>query len=159
MTFSRAANILCDSLDVRDRGGVIFFDTTSRLRTRHDSSGRPSQRPAEILAYATSEPELGKGDQVVTRNLPCFSAVDEGLLGNLLSRHRHGKLWTFDPDGSLSSSEEEYQSPQQFIKKAEKHKRIRLNDSQVEASLLQKYFPGVRQLLFSGLWDAGSSRW
>lgn len=153
-TFTRAANILCESLDLRDRGGVVYFDTTSRLRTdKLDSSERKSQRPAETVSYSTPEVDLGMGNQV--RELKSFNPVDENLLHSLLTRYPRGKIWSFDQDGSLSSSEEEPLSPRVFSKA----EGTRANRKQVEALLLQKHFPGVRQLIFSGLWDAGSSRW
>lgn len=153
MTFVRAANILYESLDVRGRGGVVFFDTTSRHRTENsDFHERKSQRPAEIISYCTPE----SGNQ--PPETKSFNPVDENLLHSLLARYPRGKLWSFDQDGSLSSSEEEALSPRERTK-SEGSRQIRANRKQIEAMLLQKHFPGVRQLIFSGLWDASSSRW
>ncbi len=163
MTFGRAANILCESLDVRDRGGVVFFDTTSRLRTIHDSTERQPQRPAEVLGHSTSdstsEAGVGLGDQSKMDNTQAFSPVDESLLNSMLACYRRGKMWTFDQDGNLSSSEEDTFSPLLPAKSSESSKQSHIRRKQVEVSLLQKHFPGVRQILFSGFWDAGSSRW
>lgn len=159
MTFARAANILCESLDVRDRGGVVFFDTTSRLRTVHDSSKIQSQRTAEVLSYSTCEAEMALGDQPTLNNVQSFSPVDEILLSGLLSHYHRGKMWAFDEDGNLSSSEEDTLSSTLTTLTSENRKQNRINRDQAEVSLLQKHFPGVRQIMFSGLWDAGSSRW
>ena len=159
MTFARAANILCDSLDVRERGGVVFFDTTSRLRTVSDSSEQSSQRLAEVLSFATSETDPGLGDRSTVNNLQSFSPVDESLLSSLLARYRRGKLWSFDYDGNLSSSEEDTFSPSLSTKSSESSNQRRISSKGMEATLLQKHFPGARQILFSGLWDAASSRW
>ena len=156
MTFSRAANILCESLDVRGTGGVVYFDATSRHRTDNsDSSDRKSQRPAEVVSYSTSERDISSGTQLLETK--AFKAVDENLLHNLLARYPRGKLWSFDQDGSLSSSEEEPFSPIERTKKEDSGHS--LQRKQLEAMLLQHHFPGVRQLIFSGLWDASSSRW
>lgn len=159
MTFARAANLLCESLDVREQGGVVFFDTTSRLR-RDDSHGneRKSQRPAGIVSYSTCEAELGMGDQAKSTNIKSFTPLDENLIHSLLVRYPRGKMWAFDRDGDLSSSEEDSLSPKDS-KNSDNSRQSRANRKHIEAMLLQRHFPGVRQLLFAGLWDAGSSRW
>lgn len=157
MTFARAAEILCESLDVRERGGVVYFDATSRRRTENsDSNERKSQRPADIISYCASEPDTGLGSQ--SPETKSFNPVDENLLHSLLARYPRGKLWSFNQDGSLSSSEEEPLSPRERIT-SEGGRQTRASRKQIEAMLLQKHFPGVRQLIFSGLWDASSSRW
>ena len=157
MTFARAANILCDSLDVRKSGGVVYFDATTRHRTENDDThGRKFQRPAEILSYSTPDSDLGSRNQ--SPDTKYFKPVDENLMHGLLARNPRGMLWSFDQDGSLSSSEEEPLSPSVGTN-PEGGRQTRANRKQVEAMLLQKYFPGVRQLIFSGLWDASSSRW
>lgn len=157
MTFARAADILCDSLDVRERGGVVYFDATSRRRTEVGDSHEPySQRPVEVVSYSASESDPGPGAQ--SPETKSFSPVNENLLHSLLARYPRGKLWSFDQDGSLSSSEEEPLSPRERTT-SEGSRQIRSNRKQIEAMLLQKHFPGVRQLIFSGLWDASSSRW
>lgn len=159
MTFARAANLLCESLDLREHGGVVFFDTTSRLRTDNlNPNKRRSQRPAEIVSYSTSEAELGLGDQSKTTNITSFTPLNEELIQRLLVRYPRGKMWRFDQDGNLSSSEEDSLSPRDY-KHSESGRQSRANRKQVEAMLLQRHFPGVRHLLFAGLWDAGSSRW
>ena len=154
-TFARAASILCESLDVRERGGVVFFDATSRHRKdNNDSHERTPQKPADIVSYATAESELGLGNQ--SSEVKSFKAVDETMLHSLLARYARGKLWSFDQDGSLSSSEEEALSPR--VRTKSEGRQIGANRKQVEGMMLQKHFPGVRQLIFSGLWDASSSR-
>ncbi|CAD6578204.1 MAG: hypothetical protein ASARMPRED_008641 [Alectoria sarmentosa] len=158
MTFARAANILSESLDIRERGGVVYFDATSRHRTSENSGSheRKSQRLADIVSYSTPESDLSLGNQPPEKK--AFNPVDESLLHSLLAWYPRGKLWSFDQDGSFSSSEEEPLSPKERTK-SESSRQTRANRKQIEALLLQKYFPGVRQLIFSGLWDASSSRW
>ncbi len=158
IAFARAANILCDSLDVRDKGGVVFYDTTTRLQRSvdaskpDDSTEHTSQRPAAIVSFSTSEESLGMGDQCEKVN--SFKPIDEQLLYSLLVKYPRGKLWSFDENGSLSSSEEDILSPH-LRSESEARRHSKATKKQVEALLLQKSFPGVRQLIFSGLWDAG----
>ena len=157
-TFARAANIFRETLDLRDRGGVVYFDATSRHRAEiSDSHGRKSQRLAEIVSYSTPESDLGLGNQS-PEETKSFKAVDENLLHSLLARYPRGKIWSFDQEGSLSSSEEEPLSPREWTR-TEGSTQTRANRKQIEAMLLQEIFPGVRQLIFSGQWDASSSRW
>ncbi len=157
MTFARAANILCECLDVRERGGVVYFDATSRHRAENsDSHERVSSKPAEVISYSTPELDLGIGNRPIETK--SFRPVDENLLHTLLARYPRGKLWSYDQDGSLSSSEEEPLSPKEQTK-SEGSGQMRANRRQIEAMRLQNHFPGVRQLIFSGLWDASSSRW
>ena len=160
MTFARAANILCDSLDLRGRGGVVFFDATSRLRESfsslpgNDGTERKPQRPAEIVSFSTSEEASGLGEQV--EKVKSFNPMDENLLHSLLARYSRGKMWSYDQDGCLSSSEEEKDilSPPERSE-SEPRRQSRAARKHLEAELLQKHFPGVRQLMLTGLWDAG----
>ena len=158
MTFERAANILCESLDVREKGGVVFYDTTSRLRQATDTASpdnaaeHKAQRPATIVSFSTSEDPFGKVYK--SDGIKSFNPIDENLLHSLLAKYRRGKLWSFDEDGCLSSSEEDIVSPRARTE-SEARRQSRAFRKQTEAVLLQKHFPGVRQLVFSGLWDAG----
>ena len=157
MTFTRAANILRESLDVGERGGVIYYDATSRHRTEiSDSHENKSQRPAEIISYSTPESDAGLDNQPL--EIKSFKPLNENLLHSLLARYPRGKLWSFDQDGNLSSSEEEALSPKE-LNNSEGSGSIQVNRKHLEAMLLQTHFPGVSQLIFSGLWDASSSRW
>ena len=160
MTFARAANILCESVDVRDNGGVVFFDATSRVRNQDNagSDDKDSQRIAEVLSYSTSEVAFGTSDRARLSGEKAFMPMEEKVLHNLLSQYPRGKMWTFDPDGNASTSEGEWDLDQNQ-RQSQISKHNRLNRSKVEALEIQKYFPGACQLLFSGLWDAGSNRW
>ena len=75
---------------------------------RRDSFGgrlEKVQKLAEIISFSTSEetlylPNLGQ-------RLNSFSQLGEDSLQYLLHKYPRGKLWSFDEDGSFSSSEEE----------------------------------------------------
>ena len=156
-TCARAATLLRESLDLDGpsrRGGVVFFDTTSRSQEQgHTSMGsiieqgnetKPTSKPADIICQSAAEGS--------------FSPLDEDLLLDFLRRYPRGKLWNFDVDGSLSSSEDDPVSPNER-RSSEKIGENRSKRRHMEARILQHHFPRVKQLLFAGLWDAAASRW
>lgn len=150
-TFARAANLLRESLNLNESGGIAFLDTTIGYRGREDEdsgsttesdelsageehgsvtsksfsnqeSGRgrspfrgrafsgtrsasAGQAPAGILGFST--PELNMGTSDTAENTKTFTPLGERALQHFLQRYPRGKLWSFDEDGSLSSSEEE----------------------------------------------------
>ncbi|KAL9126797.1 MAG: hypothetical protein Q9217_004210 [Psora testacea] len=165
-TLARASNLLYDSLDLHGRGGIVFFDTTSRRR--HDTNASSSKyscmspmdvnvaRPAVVMSSATTD--VHSRAPTEPKDTGAFSPLDETLLQSFLHRYPRGKLWSFDGDGALSSSDEDGYSPGER-RGPSKPEQSRTKRKQVEAATLQRHFPNVRQLLFYGLWDAGSSRW
>ncbi|MCJ1400913.1 hypothetical protein MMC11_004124 [Xylographa trunciseda] len=190
VTFSRAANLLRESLDLR-HGGVVFLDTVEGFSagdeeasagsssstedsTQDDvekspSKGRKSLGYSKTTFRSSTKPDndpqkagvLGKSadsslDPTKVESAPAYTPLSEKELQQLIKRHPRGKLWSFDEEGSLSSSEEEMR-PQLSGKASEKASQ-RKHRRKVEARVLQSCFPQVRQLLFVPLWDAGSAR-
>ncbi len=197
-TFVRAANLLRESLDLRDRGGVVFLDTAIGFRSRedrysnestassenqirqelerNDSSGlndsakmvykygsfgggleeRRHPRSADVISLSTSEGALSPATKMTS--IDSFSPLNEDLLQSFLHRYPRGRLWSFDEDGSLSSSEEDSTSPGDQ-RKPSGSKPTHSKRKRLEADLLRKHFPNVRQLLFAPLWDASAARW
>ncbi len=121
-----------------------------------------SKKPVEVLGFSTPDVSSIHGD-----TLPCpqsFKPFEEKALHTLLQRYPRGKLWTFDSDGAVSSSsEEELYKPRQndpVQRSRDLHRRkARSARNKSDAKFLSRHFPGVRQLLFVPLWDAGRSRW
>ena len=107
------------------------FSTTSRR-----SAG---QAHAEILGFSTPEFIMGTDD--TPERIKTFSPLGERALQNFLQRYPRGKLWSFDEDGSLSSSEEEILSPK-IGKSSSATKPRRTGKKLAEARALQKHFPG-----------------
>ena len=106
-------------------------------------------KTAEILGFSTASASSIHGDRLP--GAESFSALDEKALHTLLRRYPRGKLWSFDSDGAMSSSSEE-----ESLRFDRKLKSAR---NKSDANFLLRRFPGVRQLLFIPLWDAGRSRW
>lgn len=122
-----------------------------------------SKKTAEVLGFSTAEASSMHGD-----SLPggaSFSPFAEKALHVLLKRYPRGKLWTFDSDGAVSSSSEEEiprlpaKGSTQRSKDLVRRLKLRSAKTKSDARFLSKHFPGVRQLLFVPLWDAGRSRW
>ena len=179
-TFARAANLLRESLSLHgSKDGVVFFDTavgygnedddsTAILELPEDAyngdgpagsipqalaSPDDTKRSADVLAFSSKERPLNYSDRLNDEDT--FSPVSEILLKALVKQYPRGKLWSFDEDGSLSSSEDELFEGQPRPKVEPSRSNRKLN----EDSLIQKHFPDVRQLLFTPLWDSGLSRW
>lgn len=119
-------------------------------------------KTVEILGFSTPEASSINGDSLPGTS--SFSPFGEKALHTLLKRYPRGKLWTFDSDGAISSSSEEetYRKPgrpQIDRKKEYCRRKARSTKTKADSRFLFKHFPGVRQLLFVPLWDAGRSRW
>lgn len=132
-------------------GGCIF----SRSMTSDN------KKNAEILGFSTAEASSMHHDPLP--GPASFSPFGEKALATLLKRYPRGKLWTFDSDGAVSSSSEEDRNrlAKQTHRNDKSLRRRKLHSSKArsDAKYLARHFPGVRQLLFVPLWDAGRSRW
>ncbi|OBT74551.1 hypothetical protein VF21_07570 [Pseudogymnoascus sp. 05NY08] len=116
---------------------------------------------AEILGFSTASASSIHGDTLP--GAESFSAFDEKALHTILQRYPRGKIWSFDSDGPMSSSEEESLRPdaESLIQRSEntQGRKSKSARNKSDANFLSRHFPGVRQLLFVPLWDAGHSRW
>lgn len=121
-----------------------------------------SKKFVEVLGFSTAHASSIHGDEYPGPH--SFVPFPEKALHTLLSKYPRGKLWTFDSDGSVSSSSEEEvfeifkKDPAQHAMDVQKRKK-RSARARSDAKFLLRHFPGVRQLLFVPLWDAGRSRW
>jgi len=129
---------------------------------RFSRTTRESGKTVEILGFSTAD-----ASSIHEDSLPgpqAFTPFEEKALHTLLRRYPRGKLWTFDLDGAVSSSSEDEtytrlpRGPNQRIRD-DRRRKVRNQKTKSDAKFLAKHFPGVRQLLFVPLWDAGRSRW
>ncbi|KAG9244362.1 histidine kinase-group I protein [Calycina marina] len=120
-----------------------------------------SRRPVEILGFSTAQASSIHGNEYP--GSLAFVPFDEKSLHTLLCRYPRGKLWTFNSDGAMSSSSEDISSTGKKETSQIKNKKLmrkkRTARTKSDAKFLAKHFPGVRQLLFVPLWDAGRIRW
>lgn len=121
-----------------------------------------SKKAVDVLGFSTPGAASIHGDELPGNQ--SFKPFDEKSLHTLLRRYPRGKMWTFDSDGAISSSSEEElykaisKDPIQRRFDATRRK-ARSAKARADSKFLSRHFPGIRQLLFVPLWDAGRSRW
>ncbi|KAK2778524.1 histidine kinase m232p [Colletotrichum kahawae] len=190
--FSKAANIIRESIEVE---GALFLDAAigsfAGLATKTASSGsfssssssderhsiHPSRQaslsnvvdvPCRILGHSnslTSSIDL----QITSRDQRQFS---ERFLAKLLRRYPTGRVFAFDENGSLQSSdfseedaatpmsplaEEELSTAQLSDRTRKRYKK--LLSRQNEGKMLMTLFSGARSVALVPLWDAQKQRW
>ncbi|KAG6312934.1 hypothetical protein E4U22_001373 [Claviceps purpurea] len=196
--FSKAANIIRESTEVE---GCVFLDATMEgyrspsqtmngfnendslaTTSSSDESSDPGTGSAlwsfcGVLGYSTSELSSIDGDdpkQLAT-------ALPQKFLSKLLKRYPKGKVFNFDADGVLQTSDSSeddgnYSSSPDSIDAA-KSKVVEAPDKAAhisstrakipkkpwaphqEGSVLFKAFPGARSVAFTPVWDARKDRW
>ncbi|ATZ47737.1 hypothetical protein BCIN_03g00460 [Botrytis cinerea B05.10] len=139
--------------------GYNHQSSISRPFTR--SSTMSQTREIEILGFSTPEASSINGDPYPGTHT--FLPFEEKSLHQFLRRYPRGKLWTFDSDGSLSSASDDeilkgYRSSARRGRNQQRGKN-KIARAAADGKFLSNHFPGVRQLLFVPLWDAGRSRW
>jgi len=185
LTFSRAANLLRQSLDLQS-GGVVFYDTaigfgegdrensTESLSPEEnscsdDARGSPSlsteptlnrsntttfesflkpennQKKAAVQGKCTAFPFQGHTDST---KMPLFVPMGETALAELIKKYPRGKLWSFDEDGFISSSDDE-EMMEPIRKPSGKAFQNRVSRTKAEADLLQFCFPGGKHVFIS----------
>ena len=173
MTFSRAAKLLKESLDLK-HGGVVFLDTVVGFSAGDDDTSEGSSSSTDDIMQHDTAKVLQKGRKLPSYNettfqsssihdedpkkagvlgrstehltnhanmheAPAFTPLSEQALQQLIKRYPRGKLWSFDEEGSLSSSEEELR-PGLSHKTSEKAS-LRRQRRKMEAKALQGCFP------------------
>ena len=93
------------------------------------------ETPADILGCSASADSLSPGDKIP--DLKLFKPLGEMTLQTLLKRHPRGNLWSFDEDGTVSSSEDE-----RALTTNRKLRSSRSEPKEAEARILQRHFPG-----------------
>ncbi|KAI9041309.1 putative sensor histidine kinase/response regulator [Aspergillus affinis] len=164
--FRRAANLLRESLELEDDGGVMFLEAVnspvmSDIDTGSDCSGfGEASNPAPVLAISTTDEPFAPcpGSTVL---YPATN-LEGGFLQQLLRRYAKGKLWSFHRDGLLTSSDDE-KPPRARSSRATKSPDFSRGSSKkwraFENSMLNLYFPNATQVMFVPLWNAANSQW
>lgn len=171
--FRRAANLLRESLDLRQNGGVIFLESQGIPFSNRDSGSEDSMSdstgPATVLSMSTEDEPFAPRAGAVSDS-PAAS-LDRSFLQLLLRRYPKGKIWSLHQDGLISTSDDDddhnshntaptpsYRSPPGFppidVKKPTGKRR-----KAAENTMLNKYFPEATQIMFVPLWNAVNSQW
>lgn len=183
--FSKAANIIRESIEVE---GVVFFDAS---RVAPDAcSESTSRRAASPHAPNSSSDEatsFGVGDVHSQLSEPCrllgFSNSDTSsinlenmsnnsaspslrLLRTLSRRYPQGKIYVFDQNGDLQTSESSGDDLGDLkSKKVSGPPSVRTEHGSgswsrhLEGDSISKCFPGARSVAFVPIWDDKKHRW
>ncbi|QSZ28659.1 hypothetical protein DSL72_003158 [Monilinia vaccinii-corymbosi] len=118
-------------------------------------------RMCEVLAYSTATQCTLHGDS----NIPEHLTVTENFVRRLFKRHPHGKIYAFDEEGHVSSSEDELHEAApdaeiSVVADASGNRPSRKASSRVlEGQTILKIFPGARFVMILPLWDSQRERW
>lgn len=171
--FRRAANLLRESLNLSDDGGVIFLEASNGpfmdQESGSDCSMSDASGPATILSMSTKdEPFSPRAGSVATN--PAAS-LDRSFLQLLLRRYPRGKLWSFHRDGLISTSDDDDHHPRDQgspfphnrsppgAPDIDVTKPLGKRRKAAENSMLNQYFPKATQIMFVPLWNAVNSQW
>ncbi|KAJ5162206.1 hypothetical protein N7492_007598 [Penicillium capsulatum] len=171
--FRRAANLLRESLDLSNDGGVIFLEASNPSLADIDSGSDASTAdgdsgPATVLSMSTNDEPFSMRSGPLA-NVPAAS-LDRSFLSILLRRYPKGKLWSFHRDGLISTSDDDDQEPHLHGFQASNisppgHPPIAVTKplgkrrKAGENSILNRYFPNATQIIFVPLWNAVNSQW
>ncbi|KAJ5885056.1 hypothetical protein N7495_009566 [Penicillium taxi] len=172
--FRRAANLLRESLDLSNEGGVVFFEANNHSALAEndisgsDCSSSDSSGPAAILSMSTNDepffPHTGSMTDCPTASL------DRSFLTLLLKRYPRGKLWSFHRDGLITSSDDDDKVPRNgdFLAPNrsptdrptfDMSNPLGKRRKAAENTMLNQYFPNATQIIFVPLWSTIGSQW
>ena len=195
--FSRAANLIRESLGAE---GVIFLDANSHRfgslvkQNRRKVSGPTSRDPSSSSDESTDsagshrqrDSDAEHTNTLVSECLGFSSSrvssiddetragravvVPEPLFSSLLRRYPHGKIFTYNANGSVSEdsdSSRQYseQEPHEGLTKSHADQprttstRRRKPTFRQDADSLIKIFGDARNILLLPIWDADKGRW
>ena len=171
-TLQRAADVIRHAVDA---DGVLFLDASP-----HGVDGTGScQGSGTDTGTTDGDPDAGSDDSLQkTHNNECRSlgdscrvsspidpervAMSDKFLKKLLRRHPQGKIWTFNSDGEVSSTEsgssDASSSPADKDGTA-RHTVSRQGRKSNEASEIRRLFPEARAVCLTPMWDPIRGKW
>lgn len=179
--FTRAANVICESLDI---GDVTFFNASSgsygaRIDTpphrdhlsdafttssSSDEMSTHSRRHDGGTCHLLGTSGLNSSDCNTSPSTGPPTSLPASLLSSLLKRHPRGRVFNFDEHGALQtseSSEDGTRSVRHVIStpKSPKTPAKTRWSRQRQAEVLLEMFPGARSICFAPIWDDKRERW
>lgn len=116
---------------------------------------KQTKNPAPVLAASTKHEPFLRGHY--PGDHAALSEIDQDVLRELFKRYPQGKIWVLADGAGASSSEDDQTGEDAHRTSSQPRKQSQRR--RVEASVMAKLFPGVKQILFVPLWDAGASCW
>lgn len=134
-------------------GGI---DGTKDAPRRSDSKKRPAL--AKLVSFSTEKAGAEVDDVIRPKAILTIK-----FLKKLLQRYPTGKIWSFDTDGALVSSEEDPITlglAEHGDSSSESGMDSdRKSTTKRESKVLIRAFPAARQILYASLWDHGDSEY
>lgn len=180
-TFQRATNILREALEldgamimdasVRTFGGLtakmsresMASSSTAAITTTfsdaHQVSTTPSlpeSKPCMVLGESVLTPIGTSGDKDLANPWP----MTERFLHSLLEKYPKGKIWSFDDEERDESQVIALNPGVEMAKSMRRNDEINRKGSRwIERRTIRQLLPGVRSLVFVGMWDHHRGRW
>ncbi|KAG4263747.1 histidine kinase [Fusarium proliferatum] len=191
--FSRAANIIRESVEVE---GCLFLDATMasyrvhRARTAGGKPGSVGQSSSTSSDDSVHPREDGKKDHICdimgystsrtssidhAQNPASSVALSERFMKKMLTQYPRGKVFVFNVDGELQTSDSSSDDPSSGMSRAESGRPaagLELPSSSPDRKLQRKplsrlregriisaAFPGARSVAFFPVWDPTKERW
>lgn len=131
--------------------------STERPRNAKSQKGPKESRYCEVLGFSTQSTSSLNGQEAESYQL----TVAQEFVSKILGRYPNGKIFAFDEDESISSSEEDcLHSAQGGISLAKKDSSGRKTISRRdEASSILQIFPGSRFIMVLPIWDSRHEKW
>lgn len=166
-TFQRAANLMRESLDLGQDGGVVILDSSehSELDSLDDLGREKERKSASVCALAVKEPFFE--DSTAASHSPIAPQLDLHFVRRMVRRYPRGGLWYFYQDGTAFSSDDDAISSESEIaisnstarSQQSVHPRSFGTLREKDLQTLRKYFPRATRIVFAPLWDSFNSRW
>jgi signal transduction histidine kinase len=159
----RASDVLREAIDA---DGVVFLDASTQVVNGTSSCPNSGTDTAttdgsdDTLRHTQDNDcrTLGRSHRSISPgNLP----MPENLLKRLLAKHPLGKIWIFNSDGEVSSTEEGTSDTLAGAENSESSqgRRHRRGKKSHEAYEIRRLFPEARAVCLVGMWDSVRQRW
>ncbi|KAF7876742.1 hypothetical protein EAF04_001826 [Stromatinia cepivora] len=151
--------------DQRTSSRINTSDSNSEHKSHDKESAKKVQilqtSMCEVLAYSTASQCTLHGDS----NLPEHLTVTENFVRRLFKRHPHGKVFAFDGEGQMSSSEDDLRDAavvgEISVVTDPGHSPLpkKASSRVLEGQTMLQIFPGARYVMVLPLWDSQRGRW
>jgi signal transduction histidine kinase len=144
------------SSDTNDTGSSAVENNPSKSSI--SSQYRANPQYCDVLGFSTEATSSLNGQEAASYHL----TVADEFVSKIFRRYPHGKIFAFDEDGGISSSEEDtFRTAKKGImltdKKEDRGKRS--TSRKDEASSILQIFPGSRFIMVFPLWDSHREKW
>jgi signal transduction histidine kinase len=141
---------------------VSDLENGEEVKLWEEQAAESTEKYCNVLGFSTRQRSTLRGHAVSEEH----QRMPEAVLRKLLKRYPHGKVFNFDEEGSLSSSESDNKasltpkdaqsSPNTRTESIARRNRI---SREAEAKTILSVLPGARSVFWFPLWDQNRERW